>query len=307
MLNKKEFLKRAIDSNAFVSTDSEATAVNPNIWDYKLREYEEKFLVVTPLGEQFDFRSPGVDWKVTVDDAPSAAAALTETVDVPISAFSTRNVTFTPTEYGAAYQLTRKEAVRAFFSVAERMVKKLAYAMADKKDQLAIAAIRGGATNTDVYVNSKTTTTDIASTDTIDYSSILLAAREIEDNYYTAKNVVIAPKQKQNILDLSTVNKVNEFGDRMALERGLIGDLFGLKIYISNNITVETTATTSYYRILVMGESQTGEQAFGYAIKRDPIIEKEYHARGRYWDIVGHEEYNFQVLHPGALTIIYSA
>ena len=119
-MDKRQFLKRAIDNaNAFYTGQSEAQAVNPNIWDMRLREFEEANLVFTPQTEQFDFRGVGTDYKVTIDEAPSAATELTETVDVAISSFSTRNVTFDPTEYGAAYQLTRKEAVRAFFNVAD--------------------------------------------------------------------------------------------------------------------------------------------------------------------------------------------
>jgi N4-gp56 family major capsid protein len=305
-MNKKEFIMRALDtSNAFISTGAEATAVNPNIWDFRLREYEEKNLVVAPQAEQFDFRGPGVDYKVTIDSAPSSATLLTETTDIAISSFATRNITFTPKEYGAAYQLTRKEAVRAFFNVAERMVKKLGYAMAQKKDSLAVAAVNTAASNS-VFVNSKTAATAIASTDTLDYASITAAIREIENDLYTPKKLFISYNQKEALLNLSTVNDVSKFGTRQAVAKGLVGELFGLEIFVSHSITEETSGSATYHRAIVMGESGTGEMALGYAIKRDPIIEREYHARGRYWDIVAHEEYDFQVLHPEALCLIYS-
>jgi len=305
-MNKKEFILRALDtSNAFISTDSEATAVNPNIWDSRLRDYEEKNLIITPQAEQFDFRGPGVDYKVTIDEAPSAAAALTETVDIAISSFATRNVTFTPTEYGVGYQLTRKEAVRAFFNVAERMVKKLGYSLAQKKDALAVAAIVGGATHS-VYSNGLSAASDIASTDTLAYDDITESIRKIENSLYTPNKMFVAYNQKEQLLNLQTVNRADEFGTRSAVAKGLIGELFGLSIFVSHSITEETAGSAPYHRAIVLGESGTGEQAFGYAIKRDPMIEKEYHARGRYWDIVSHEEYDFQVLHPGAMCLIYT-
>lgn len=300
-MNKKEFIKKSLDTtNGFILSEStEAQAVNPNIWDFRLREYEEANLIVTPLAEQFDFRNAGVDYKVTIDDTPSAAGALVETTDVTISAFSTRNVTFTPTEYGAAYQITRKEAVRAFFNVAERMTKKLGYSMALKKDTLAVSCLQDGAGNS-VLVNSKSATTDLASTDTLDYASITKAARLIEDDYYTPVMMIVNPTGKQQVLDLTTVHKANEWGTRDAIQKGLIGEIFGLKVFVTTQIPTASNVA----KALVLGESQTGEQSFGYAIKRDAIIEKEYHARGRYWDIVGHEEYNFQVLHTNAICTI---
>jgi len=302
-MNKKEFLIRALDtSNAFISTDSEAVAVNPNIWDFRLRDYEEKNLVVTPLAEQFDFRGAGVDYKVTIDDAPSSASGLTETVDVTISSFSTRNVTFTPTEYGAAYQITRKEAVRAFFNVAERMVKKLGYSMAQKKDSLAVSTIQDGAGNS-VIVNSKSATTDLASTDTLDLASITKAIKLNEEDLYVDNFALLVNySQKQSLLDITQLQKANEFGTRSAINSGVVGSLFGLNVVVSHSIPTASNVA----KAIVLGRSQTGESAFGYAIKRDPIIEREYHARGRFWDIVGHEEYDFKVLHPNAICTIAS-
>lgn len=300
-MNKTEFIKRALDTtNGFIlSESSEAQAVNPNIWDRRLREYEEANLVFTPLCEQFDFRGDGVDFKVTIDETPSAAAELVETTDISITAFSTRNVTFTPNEYGAAYQLTRKEAVRAFFNVAERMVKKLGYAMALKKDTLGIATAVAGAGNS-VLANSVAAATDLASTDTLGYDELTKGSRLIEDDLYTPKLIVVNPTQKQQLLDLQSVNRADEFGTRDAVQKGLIGELFGLKIFFTTQIATASNVAVA----VMMGESGTGEQACGYAIKRDPIIEREYHARGRYWDIVGHEEYDFQVLHPNAICTI---
>ena len=304
-MNKKEFIKNALDtSNAFISTDSEAVAVNPNIWDFRLREFEEQNLVFTPQTEQFDFRNAGVDYKVTIDEAPSAAAALVETTDVSISAFTTRNVTFTPTEYGAAYQITRKESVRSFFNVAERMVRKLGYSLALKKDTLAYETGRDGATS-NVFVNGVSASTDLASTDTLNYSAITEGSRKIENLYYRPTKMFVNQYGKQQLLDLTTVHKANEFGTRDAIQRGLIGELFGLKIFQTTIIAPASNVATA----LILGQSQTGEDAIGYAIKRDPMIEREYHALGRYWDIVAHEEYDFQVLHPGAICTIqhYSA
>ncbi len=312
-MDKRNFIKKALDTtNAFFSTQSEAVAVNPNIWDKRLRDYQEKNLIVTPLAEQFDFRGDGVDYKVTIDEAPSAASALVETDDIGISSFSTRNTTFTPTEYGAAYQLTRKEAVRAFFNVAERMVKKLGYSLAQKKDSLAVSCLQTDAGNI-VMPNSKTAASALESTDTLDYDAILRGKTAIENALYTPESLLINYTQKQQLLNIESVNKSNEFGTRAAIEKGLIGELFGLAVWASHSIpTVAASGTAASdviqnAKAIVLGTTGTGEKAFGYAIKRDAIIEREYHALGRRWDIVAHEEYDFQMLHADAVCLIQTA
>jgi HK97 family phage major capsid protein len=301
-MNKREFIKRALDtSNAFLSSGAEATAVNPNIWDYRLREFEEANLIVAPLAEQFDFRGAGVDYTVTIDEAPSAAGALVETTDITISSFTTRNLTFTPTEYGCGYQLTRKEAVRAFFNVADRMVRKLGYSLALKKDTLAVTELYTATTNA-VLVNGKSATTDLASTDTLNYAAITAAIKNIEEDLYKPKLLIINHTQKQQLLNISTINKANEFGTRDAIQKGMVGELFGLAVYVTTQIPTASNVA----KAVVLGTSGSGEAAFGYAIKRDPIIEKQYFARGRYWDIVAHEEYDFAVLHEKAIATIAS-
>jgi hypothetical protein len=102
--------------------------------------------------------------------------------------------------------------------------------------------------------------------------------------------------------NLITLADASQFGTRQILDTGVIGQVFGMKVYVSDNVTI---ATTNLSKAVVMGVSRTGERPFGYAIKRDPIIEREYHARGRYWDIVAHEEYDFATLHPDAICLIH--
>lgn len=302
---KREFIKRAIDSsNGFGTFNSEAEAVNPNIWGMRLRDFEEQNLVLTPQAEQFDFRGPGTDYKVTIDEAPSMAALLVETDDVSISSFTTRNVTFDPKEYGAAYQVSRKEADRAFFNVIQRMTRKLGYSLALKKDRLAYSLLKSSAGNS-VIANGVAAVSSLASTDTLGYDDITEAAKLIEEDYYTPMDLMLSYKQKQDLLDLQSVNNADKFGTRDAIARGMVGELFGLNIWVSHSIQSETTAGSNKVEYaIVLGRSGTGERAFGYAIKRDPIIEREYHARGRYWDIVAHEEYDFKVLHPNAIATI---
>lgn len=305
---KKELIKRAIGANGLTSAGAEGTAINPNIWDTRLREFEQANLVFTNLAEQFDLRGPGADLKVTIDDAPSAAAALVETDDVTVSTFSTRNITFTPTEQGAAYQLSDKEMRRAFFNVMERMTKKLGYSLALRKDSLGITEAKTNATHS-VLANDVAAATDLASTDTLGYAEIIDAARKIENSHYRPVALVMNNYQKAQVLKLDKVNKANEFGTRDAVARGLIGELFGLELYATTQISNEASAESDTAKAIMLGESGTGEKAVGYAVKADPVVETEYHALGRYRDIVAVEEYDWAVLHPGAICTIqtYSA
>jgi HK97 family phage major capsid protein len=295
---KRELIKRAFDGNAFISTDQYATVVNPKIWDNKLRAYEEKDIVFAEHAFTVDFRGPGRDYTVTVDAAPTAAAAVAETDAVAIQPISNRQVTFTPTEYGTAMQVSRKELVRAFFSVMENMTKKLGYALALQKDALGVTAAQSGATT--ALVANDVASSAIASTDTLGLEDFTRAVRTIKNYYYKPMKVFICPSQEEQIQNISQIQKANEFGSREAIDKGLVGRLFGVEIYVTHSIPVASNKAKAIF----MGQSQTGEAAVGYAIKRDPMIEQDYDPLYRQFTIVAHEEYNWQVLHPNALVTV---
>jgi hypothetical protein len=299
-MNTRRFLARAIDANAFVSSDAYATVVNPAIWDTNLRDYQEKMIVYTNHVTTFDFRQPGRDYTVTIDAAPTAAALVAETDAVTIQPITNRQVTFTPTERGTAMQTTRKELVRAFFPVMENMTKKLAYSLAMLKDSTGIAVAVEGATTK--LVANDVAITDIASTDTLGLEDFTRANRVIKNYYYKPVKAFICNSQEEQVLNITQIQKANEFGTRSAIDDGLVGQLFGIKIYVTDSVL--STGNTA--KMLVQGESKTGEQAVGYAIKRDAMIERDYDPFFRKESLIAHEEYDFQVLHPDAIVTIQS-
>ena len=303
-MSRKNFIKRAYDSfdgNAFITSDAYATAVNPKVWDAQVRDYQEKILVYAKTGvQEFDFRKPGRDYTVTIDAAPTSAAQLVETDHVSIQPLTNRQVTFTPVEYGTGFEVSKSELEDAFFSVMDNMTKKVGYAMGLKKDSLGVAAAQAGATT--AYVVNDVTASDIASSDTLGLSDFTRAVRAIKNLYYFPSEAYINPSQEEQILNISQVQKANEFGNRDAIENGLIGQLFGVKIYVTHGIPVASNRA----KMLVQGTTGSGEKAVGIAVKRDATIDLEEHKTLRKYTVFGTERYNFQVLHPDAIVTVES-
>lgn len=302
-MDKRQFLKRSLDTtNAFMAFHgTEGVKVNPNIWDNVLRDFQRKILVLTPRAEFYDFRSPGQDYRVTLDEEPSAAGDLVETTAVPVSEFTTRSVLFEPTERGARYQVTYSEMARSFFPVVERMVNKLAYKLAVKKDTDAFNTLVAGGEHT-VIANGKTALSDVAPTDKISTDQILKGKRLISKEQYVPVELHINHDQEEQLLALGTIHKANEFGTRSAIENGLIGSLFGLDVYASHSIR----SASSRAPALILGRTNSGERAFGYALKRDAMMETQRFAAARYVDVVATEEYDFKVFHPKAIAKLYT-
>lgn len=302
MDNKMMLIKRAADASSLNLSTGGALGVNPLNWDYRVREFEEEQQVVTNLSSFFDMRNPGASLTVTVDATPTAAAATADTADPSVTAFSPRQVTFTVAEYVKRYQATYVEMETTFFDAMERATRAIGYSMTAARETLAVSTAQSGAGNS-VIVNSKSATTDLASTDTLNYDAITRAIKENEDDLYVDnKYLIINYSQKQQLLALGTINKANEFGTRDAIQKGMIGELFGLKVFATKFIPT----TNNVAKALVLAVSGMGEGALGYAVKRDTLIETDKNVVSRTWDIVGSAVFGFKVLHPNGICTIAS-
>lgn len=309
-MDKTELIKNAISANGFQLGGASATSagyVNPDIWNNKLLDFQRENLVVAKLARVYNdlLNVPGEVLNVSVDAEPTAASALTETSDVTIDALSFTQVVFTPSEYGAAYQVSDKEARRAFFDLMSNITQKLGYRMALKKEKFVINLLQTGAGQR--VVANGVVASDIVSTDTIDENDIADAATLIRSNNYMPRYVIISSNQLGDLMKISTFKQAYAYGGREVILGGKLGVVYGLEVMWSNLIGKGLGgADSSACRAIVLGTSGTGEEAFGICQKSNPKISTQYFALGRYTDFVAVEEYDAKVLHANAICTIES-
>jgi HK97 family phage major capsid protein len=292
-----QLIKRAFDANAWTYVgNSYGQAVAPAMYDERVMEYQKKNLVVAPLGRPIDFRRPGSSWTVTVDVIPSVAALTAETAAAATSAITNRQVTFTPVEYTKKYEASYTELEDGFLPFMENATEKIGYALAEKKDAVTIAALYSGAVST-VYANAKTVATDIASTDTFNTAMLIKARKAIAAAYYRPYAVVIGLNQEADLLGIDNIFKANEFGSRDAIQNGLIANLYGFDIYVSDNIAASGNVESG----VALGKTGMGEPAFAIATARDPRVEMDKDITYRQVIVVGSERYDVKVIHPSAV------
>lgn len=291
-MNEYKIIQNAIGANGFTTDDTSAGYVNPEVWNRSVLQFLEEKLVVAPLGRTYDdiLGAPGDTLNITVDNTPTAASAVAETDDVTATAQSHSQVVFTPTEYAFMYQLHDKEARRSFLNQMENMMKKIGYSLALAMDDDAITTCTSGASNA-VTANGVVAST-IASTDTLDYSDVVNAARELMVDKMVPRALIVGPHGFSQLAKDSQFSYANQAGSGETLREGRIGRIFGLDVYWTTQIAAASSVETA----LVLGESATGDQSFGIARKLLPEIRTERHEAGRYTDIVGVAEWDVQVL-----------
>lgn len=299
-MNREELVKNAFDANAWTylqSQDVKDTA--PAIYEERVYDFQQKNMVVTPLARQIDFTRPGRTLTVTIDDAPTAASTVIETDAVTYSAITNRQVTFTPRMYAKAFQDSYTAGEDSFVNFMENASRKIGYSLADAKDQYAISQLVAGATH-QVFANGKTAATDVAATDTLDLSTILSARKKIKQSYYKPMAMVLSPVGTTQLLDITQISKANEFGTRSAIANGLLGTIYGVQVFESDNITASNDRENAF----MIGETKTGEAAFAHALIRRPTIKMDEDIDFDQLKIVGRERYDIQVIHPGAVCVI---
>lgn len=297
---EQEIVGRAIDSNGFMTSAASAAYINPEEWNKDVLRFKEAQLVVTKMGRMYKdlMANPGDTLNITVDGDAADASALTESTDASISALTMTQVQFTPTEYGVAYQVHDKERRRTFMDLMQNVTSKIGYALAEKMENLVITAVTDGAGN--AVVANGVAASDIASSDALDENDILAARAEIKKDKFVPTDLIVSVGQELSLLGNSLFNNADKYGARDAVLGGFIGEAFGVKVHWSDLVS----PTASRTKALLLGKSKSGEESFGIAVIKDPSIEVERQALGRYTSIIGVEDYEVKVLHANAICTI---
>ena len=300
-MDTSEFLEKAYDSDAFTTSQTTAGYINPETWDKQLMTYTKEKLVLANLGKSIDMRGGdnGDKRYITIGVEPTKAAAVDESADVAVQAYEKTQVSFEPSERGTAYQMTNKEKDRTFVPLMQDMVSQLGYALAKKVDSELVTLLQGSAGNS--VVADGVDESALASSNTIDYSDIVSAKKEILKDNLMPKYLVVNYSQYTDLLDLEAFRDVSQFGDRVA-KTGFIGMVSGMEVFVTNQIGI----TDNVAKAIILAEDDQGMPAFGMAIKRDAYIETEYHALGRYTDVVAVMDYDVGVLRANGICTIAS-
>ncbi len=301
-MNKVELVKNAIDSNGFQSTATAAGYINPEVWNTQVLRHVEDTIIVSRYAKVYNdiLGAPGDTVNITINAAPSAAAAVAESADVTVSAYSVTQVVFTPSEYAAAYSLSDKQSRRAFYDVASDMTSKLGYSLALKRDTLAVALLQSGGANS--VVANGVLSSAIASTDTIDWDDIINAKVEIMKDKLIPKYLIVSPGQLGQLMKTAAFRDASQFGGRETILGGELKMIGGLTVVYSTLIT----PSSSKSKAILLGVDLSNEASFGVAFKKMPSVASERFELGRYTNFVAVEEYQFAVLRSNGICTIES-
>lgn len=302
----KEIVTQAISSSGFTTDDAAADRVNPEIWDRQLRRFvqtdfdlQSRAELETGLLDQ-----AGDTYNVTIDKVPNAASAVAETDDVTIQETDNRQVTYSPTEYGTAFQVHDREIRKAFFDVMANFSQKVGYSLRLNRERTAVDTVQNGATHK--YFTSGSANTDIASSDTLAYEDLVDAVKLIRDKKFVADRLYVTTKQFADLAKSQTFELVDHAGTSETLRGGRIGEIYGMTVYEHNELNT-VSSNVEVQKGLILGMTDFGDKVFGFCPQQRPTVRTEREELGRYTNIVGVEEWDMQMLRPDGAVVVSSA
>ena len=302
MQTNEDLLLRAIDTANIFDTATATTHINPQLWSKKIEDYARANLVIAPLGVTYNdlMNKPG-ESMVIPKDAAITAGALTETTSISNQSLTYTSLQVTPTEYGGAFQISRKEIDRALANVIDEKARGAGYALAKVKDDTLFEALVTGATST-VYPASKTAASDVATSDVFSTDLIAEGITTMRILNRNPTYLVVHPYQEGRLLKASDFIDASKYGSREVIMNGEIGKYLGLKVFSTTVATTvgigASTASTGYNALLL------GPRAFAYVPKRTPTIDSKYEPLDRAFTVAYVEDWGYGVLNADEIAVL---
>lgn len=288
-MSDEQLVSKSLETNAFQSTATAAGYINPTLWVRQIEDFAKANIVMEPLGRRYNdlLGQAGTSLKLQINSAITASA-LTESTAITPSAISYTQVTFTPTEYGVAVALTRKEQIRAINDIMMEKTRDMGYALAKVKDSKIIATLIAGTGNS--VVANNVAIAAVTTSDTLDTDDIANAVKELRVDDYNAKYIIIHPKCENSLIKLSDFIDASVYGGREVVMNGEIGKYLGMKVFVTTQIPRNSTTTTAYDNLVL------DQDAFGVAYKMGITFNSDYKVLEREFLLAAVEEYDVQVI-----------
>ena len=293
----------ATSANAFLSTATSAAYVNPTVWSEAIEQAAREAAVMAGLPNIVkDNRALGSSMEQIniAKNQVFTAAALTEGTATPVTSMAFDQVTVTFAEYGLAKQVSEIQLSYGISSVFNDITMNMGAALAEKKDDVLIAALVAGAKTTR-YVNG-VTAGSITSADVFETDLIVDGITDMRKEKRAASVLVIHPQQENPLLKDSQFVDASIYGGREVLMNGEIGKYLGLRVISYNRITSGTENSVTVYNALLLGP-----RASVLAQKISPKIRwKEDSVLDRAITFEAHEAYGTSVLNSESIVVLKS-
>lgn len=269
-------------ANLTVTTDA---VMLPEVWSGDILRATEDNLVLANLVKRYDtdVKSSG-DVLHIPNLANLTANNKSANTDVTFESNTQTENTITINQHKyAAFKLEDIVKVQTKYDLRKEYTDKAGFAIAEAIDS-SIAALYSGLSQS---VDATTALTDAHVITAIEYLDTANAPRD-------GRSFVIHSKAMADLRALDKFTRydaVGKMGVQDGRNNGLIANVYGVDVYMSNNVALNTTPTPDEWNNLMFHK-----EFAGLALQQAPKVEAEYRAAALAWEVVAHTIYGVSEL-----------
>jgi len=301
-------LQMAQRSVAELSTDPNTTKIGTTgITDMQPTQWMKdivKFGEALRLLDQIVFVTKAMvgtkDEALTVPKSTSHKSITTAPIDTTYPEGTVRNFTIMDNLSTTSYSIVSTDFLKGGITIGKEVfmtcaVELLAQArytiaqdLADDVDLALATALQATTCTNNLWGGDATQVEDITAGDVLTTDLIADAIRQIKNNNFVPKYLVISPYQEATLLKDSQFVNASEYGSNKVVLKGEIGEYLGLRIIVTTNANMaytsggtetneNATPGANMNTLIMVGENRAGQKAsVGLAWKEMPHIDYEY-------------------------------
>lgn len=232
---------------------------NPDVWSKEALIARESNLVLVPLVKHYDrdIRTAGVTLEIPNVSNLTASLKVANT-QVNLNAPTETKTTVTINQhYECSLLIEDIEDAHSAYDLAKEYTEKTGYALAEKMDKFCAVTMNGAGTFT------------IGQYGAVLNDQVVLAANRYLDDAkapQTDRNFVVSPQGKQEMLNIDKYIRYDAIGvggDQNSIRNGKIGEIYGVSVYMSQNLVVTAATPTQNNHLFFHRE------AMALAVQRD--------------------------------------
>lgn len=221
-------------------TVTTASVFRPNIWSQEALRAREKNLVLVPLVKHYDREIASRGQTVEIPNVSNLTANLkVANTQVSLNAPTETKTTVTINQhYECSLLIEDIVDAQAAYDLAQEYTAKAGYALAEKMDSFVAITLNGAGTYT------------IGQYGAVLNDQVILAANRYLDDAkapQTDRNLVVSPQGKQEMLNIDKYiryDAIGKSGDQNSIQNGQIGEIYGVKVFMSQNLVVTAATPT---------------------------------------------------------------
>lgn len=213
-----------------LNTSAESDIIESEIYSILVNAVQETLVGTQLLALRIGPQSiPGSSFSIPLATKDAILVhAVSEGAEIPIETEAYSTFTLTPVKYGVRPLITKEMLEDSKFDLIERQIRESGYQMAKKLDSLIMATIEAGST----AASQNVTTVGVALT----IGQITEAIQNLEGEAFRATDIILSAACANDVRNIDTFTEADKAGITNP-GVGLIGVIFGMKVWQSNQVT----------------------------------------------------------------------